>query len=62
MNDAIRDAPPTHERVASVYQQWRVSRDAKQINNRKDDVFLACLQSGHHPALKEYLHRLDPPQ
>ena len=42
----IRDASPTHERVASVYQHRRVSGDAKQINSRKDDVFHARLRSG----------------
>ena len=60
INESIRDAPPTHKRVASVYQHRRVSRDAKQINNRKDNVLLARVRSGHHPFLKQYLHRLDP--
>ena len=46
----------------NVYQHRRVSRDAKQINNRKDDALLACLRSGHHPLLKQYLNRLDPSQ
>ena len=62
INETIRDAPPTHERVASVYQHRRGSRDAKQIHNRKDDLLLAHLQSGHQPSLKQYLHRLDPSQ
>ena len=62
INETIRDAPATHECVASVYQHRRVSRDAKQINNRKDDALLACLRSGHHPLLKQYLNRLDPSQ
>ena len=62
INDTIRDAPPTHERVAAVYHHRRVSRDTKQINNRKDDVLLAFLRSGHQPSLKQYLHRLDPSQ
>ena len=62
INETIRDAPPIHERVASVYKHRRVSRDAKLINNRKDDVLIAHLRSGHHPSLKKYLHRLDPSQ
>ena len=62
INDTIRDAPPTHERVAAVCHHRRVSRDTKQINNKKDDVVLARLRSGHHPSLKQYLHRLDPSQ
>ena len=62
INDTFRDAPPTYKRVAAVYHLWRVSRDTKQIKNRHDDVLLARLRSGHHPSLKEYLHRLDPSQ
>ena len=46
INEMICDASPTHERVASVYQHRRVFGDAKQISNRKDDVFLARLRSG----------------
>ena len=62
INEKIGDAPPIIERVAAVYKHRRVSRDAKQINNRKDDVLIARLRSGHHPSLKQYLHRLDPSQ
>ena len=62
INETIRDAPPIHERVASVYKHRRVSRDAKQINNRKDDVLIAHLRSGQHPSLKQYLNRLDSSQ
>ena len=57
--DTIRDAPPTLEQVAAVYYHWRVSRDTKQINNRKNDVLLSRLRSSHHPSLKQYLRRLD---
>ena len=52
INETIHDAPPIHERVAAVYKHRRVSRDVKQINNRKDDALLARLRSGHHPSLK----------
>ena len=62
INKTIRNAPPTYERVASLYRHRRVSRDAKLINNRKDDVLLVRLQSSHHPSLKQYLNRLDPSQ
>ena len=62
INEAIRDAPPIREPVAAVYKHQRVSRDVKQINNRKDDVLIAQLRSGNHPSLKQYLHRLDPSQ
>ena len=62
ISETIRDDPPIHERVAAVYKHRRVSRDGKQINNRKDDVLIAQLRSGQHPSLKHYLHRLDPVQ
>ena len=62
INETIRDAPPTHERVAAVYKLRNVPRDVKQITNRRDDVLIARLRSGHHPSLKQYLHRLDPSQ
>ena len=62
INETIRDALPIHERVALVYQHRRVSSDAKQIKNRKDDVLLARLRSGHHPSRKQYVNRLDPSQ
>ena len=62
INETICDTLATHERVALVYQHRRVSRDTKQINNRKDDVLLACLRSGHHPSLRQYLNRLDSSQ
>ena len=50
------DPPTTHKRVAQVYQHQKVSQDSKQIKNRKDDVLLAHLRSGHHPSLHQYLH------
>ena len=62
INETIRDTPTTHERVASVCKHRRVPRDAKQINNRKDDVLIAHLRSGQHPSLKQYLNRLDSSQ
>ena len=62
INDAIRDTPPTRERVAAMYHHRWASRDTKRMNNRKDDVLLARLRSGHHPSLKQYLNQLDPLQ
>ena len=60
INETVRDAP--HERVAAVYKLWSFHRDVKQITNKRDDVLIARLPSGHHPSLKQYLHRLDPSQ
>ena len=62
INKTIRDVPLTHERVAAVYKLRSFHRDVKQITNRRDDVLISCLRSGHHPSLKQYLHRLDPSQ
>ena len=62
INESIHDAPPIHERVVAIYKHRKVSQDVKQINNRKDDVLIALLRSGHHPFLWQYLHGLDPAQ
>ena len=62
INETIRNDPPTHERIALIYQHQKVSRDSKQIKNQKTDVLLACLRSGHHTSPYQYLHRLDPSQ
>ena len=62
INEIVCNALPTHEPVALVYQHQRVSRDAKQINNRKDDILFTRLRSGHHPSLRQYLNQLDPSQ
>ena len=62
INKTVRDAPPTHDRVAAFYKLRSFHRDVKQITNRRDEVLIACLRSGHHPSLKQYLHRLDPSQ
>ena len=51
-----RDDPPTHERVPLIYQHQKASRDAKQNKNRKYDVMLARLRSGHHPSVRQYLN------
>ena len=62
INETVRDAPSTHERVAAVYKLQSFHRDVKQITNRRDDVLISRLRSGHYPSLKQYLHRLDPSQ
>ena len=49
-------------RVAAVYKLRSFHRDVKQISNRRDDVLIARLRSGHNPSLKQYLHHLDPSQ
>ena len=59
INETFCNDPPTHKHVALTYQQQKVSHDLKQIKNQKDDVLLACLQSGHHLSLHQYLHCLD---
>ena len=56
----IRDPPPTHARIVATYTGHSSSRDASEIDNRSDQVLLARLRSGHHPAFRAYLHRMDP--
>ena len=43
INETICDALRAHERVPLIYQHRKAPGDAKQINNRKDDVLLARL-------------------
>ena len=62
INDMIRDDPPTQQRVAQMYQYQKASRDSKQIKNRKNDVLLPRLRSGHYSSLYHYLHQLDQTQ
>ena len=56
----IRDPPISHDRIRATYNGYSKRRDAEEITNRGDQVLLARLRSGHHPALRGYLHRLDP--
>ena len=49
----------THDRTKEIYSHYRPSIDAKQITKRADEVLLARLRAGHHPALQVYLHHLD---
>ena len=51
INGTIHDNPAAHERVALIYDYQRASRDAKQIQNRKDDVLLGRLRSGRDLSL-----------
>ena len=62
INETVHDASSTHKWVAAVYKLRSFHRDVKQITNRRDDILIAHLWSGHHPSLKQYLHRLDPSQ
>ena len=55
INETMCDSLPSQERVALIYQHRKTSRDAKEVNNRKDDVILACLRSIHHPSLRQHL-------
>ena len=62
INATICDALLSHELVALIYQHQKASKNAKQISDRKYDVFLACLRSGRHPTLRKILNRIDPSQ
>jgi len=50
---------PTHARTIAVYSKLSRTRDAK-ITERKDQVDLARLRSGHHLGLGETRHRFNP--
>ena len=56
INETIRDDPPTHERVAPIYQHHKAFHDVTEIENKKDGVLLARLRSDHYPSLQQYLH------
>ena len=43
-----------------IYSHYSPSIDAEEVTKRADEVLLARLRAGHHPALQAYLHRLDP--
>ena len=60
INETIHNDLPKHKRVELI--NALASHDAKQMNNRKDDVLPARLRSGHHPPFRKYLHRLDQSQ
>ena len=62
INETICDAQPTYEHFAVISQHRRVSCDAKQISNRKDDILISLLRSSRHPSLRQYLNGLDPSQ
>ena len=62
INETIHGDLPKHKRVELIWQHRKASHDAKQINNRKDDILSARLRSGYYPSFRKYLHRLDQSQ
>ena len=56
----IRDPAIAHDRTREIYTHYRPSIDTVHITTREAEVLIARLRSGHHPALRAYLHRLDP--
>ena len=50
---------PTHERTIAVYSKLSRTKDA-EIVDRKDQVDLARLRSGHHLGLGKTRHRFNP--
>ena len=56
----IRDPPKSHNRIGATYEGYSKRRDTEEITNRGYQVLLARLRSDHHPALRGYLHHLDP--
>ena len=59
IKNAIRDPAIAHDQTREIYIHYHPSIDAVQITTREDKVLIARLHSGHHPALRVYLHGLD---
>ena len=59
IRDSIQDTAITHDHTKEIYSHYRPSIDAEQITKRADEVLLARLHTGYHPALQAYLYRLD---
>ena len=55
----VKDGAIVHQRTRQVYSCKSKQKD-KLIRNRSEQVLLARVRSGHHPALWTYKHRLNP--
>ena len=55
----VKDGAIVHQRTRQLYCCKSKQKD-KLIRNRSEQVLLARLRSGHHPALWTYKHRLNP--
>jgi ribonuclease HI len=56
----LKDAAPTHERVAAVYVAYSEAKDKKAVKTRKDAVMLARIRSGHSMLFGVYKTLMDP--
>ena len=54
----IKDSEIQHARTREVYR-CKSSQKEKKVSNRKDEVLLARLRTGHHFGFKSYQHRLN---
>ena len=59
IRNCVNDGEIKHSRTREVYACKSKKKD-KLLENRSDQVTLARLRSGHHPALWTYKHRLNP--
>ncbi len=59
IKNLVRDEPIQHNRTAIVYKKQCARRDKEELKSRSDEVLLARLRSGHHPAFQSYQHRLN---
>ena len=59
IKNVIRDLAIAHDQMRKIQTNYRPSIDNVQITTQADKVLIARLRSGHHPALRAYLHRLD---
>jgi len=56
IKNIIKPDPVTHERSIAVYSKYNLAKE-QLITNRKDQVELARLRSGHHLGFNETRHR-----
>ena len=59
INQALTDGDIQHERTRKIYAKRSKERD-KGVSPRANQVLLARLRSGHHEALRAYMHRINP--
>ena len=59
IKDGPSDGQPDHDITNKIYKSYSKEKE-KQITTRKDQVDLARLRGGRHPALKSYQQKLDP--
>ena len=60
IKNVIRDPAIAHDQAREIYTNYGPLISNVQIAAWEDEALKARLRSGHHSALRGYLHRLDP--